>query len=809
MDRFESVRRILAQYEPIGAAESWETQLAGLRARSGAATVEVIALAPDLFRVGMFGDGRAPDYASEAIAKTDWRPGPVRIEEDADGWRIATSAATACIRRDPIRVHFEDGDGRVYAADDPDLGMGFVPLPSTVRHFVDPIGRPVRLYKRRLPTERYFGCGERTSGLDKTDSHQVFWNISPPLGHTAAMKNLYTSIPFLLALDRGKTWGLFFDNTQRVEMDLAHERSDRSWFGADGGHLVYYVFAGPTPRAAVDRYTELTGRTPLPPLWALGNQQSSWNYETATEILQVARELRERDIPCDVLYLDIDYMDGFRIFTWDRDRFPEPRGFVTELAQQGFRIVTIVDPGVKVDVTYPVYRSAREAGLFCQNAEGGEYQNMVWPGLCAFPDFTNPRTREWWGEQLPALLDQGVAGIWCDMNEPALFIPRHSTMPPTVVHPGSGSPKIHAEVHNLYGLLMARATRDGLRRLQPDRRPFVISRAGYAGLQRHALQWTGDNSSWWEHLWMCVPQLQNVGLSGIAWVGVDVGGFDGDCDGELLARWTELGIFQAFCRNHNSKGMRPQEPWAFGEPYESVIRKMLKLRQRLIPYLYTLFDECHRTGAPLLRPLLYEFPDDEATYGADDELLLGDALLVAPITRPRVEHRHVYIPTGTWFHYWTGERYDGPAHVLAHAPLGEPAMYVRANQPIPLWPEMRYVGERRPDPLTLLIFPAAGSGALDFYLDSGDGYEHERGAYLRRRVTCETTATTVRVRLGAREGDFEPPWATVELDLRGLATRPVEVRINEEVVFDWRHESGSTVVRFSEGAAERLVEVRR
>jgi alpha-glucosidase len=364
-------------------------------------------------------------------------------------------------------------------------------------------------------------------------------------------------------------------------------------------------------------------------------------------------------------------------------------------------------------------------------------------------------------------------------------------------------------VHNLYGMLMARAVQEGLRRWRPDRRPFVISRSGYAGLQRYALQWTGDNSSWWEHLWMTVPQLQNMGLSGIAWVGVDVGGWGGHCTGELLARWTELGVFQPFCRNHNAKGARPQEPWAFGEPYESAVRRMLKLRQRLIPYFYTLFDECHRTGAPILRPLLFEYPEDEATYAMDDELLLGDALLAAPITRPGVGHRHVYLPQGTWFHWWTGQRVDGPAHVLARAPLGEPAVYVKANVPVPLWPEMAHVGQRRPDPLTLLIFPTEGSGALSLYEDAGDGYEHERGAYARRLITCEASADRVTVRLGRREGGYTPDRDAVELDLRGLAWAPAEVRVNGRAAPLWRHEDGRRLVTLREGPEETVVEVRR
>jgi alpha-glucosidase len=541
-----------------------------------------------------------------------------------------------------------------------------------------------RLVVRRAPGERFFACGERTAGLEKTGSHQVFWNVDPPQGHTASFNNLYTSIPFVLSLRAGRAYGLLFDNPGRVEIDLAKADPSRVVYEAAGGDLRFYVFEGPTPRDVLNRYTALTGRTPLPPLWALGNQQSRWSYMSADEVRSLAGEFRARGIPCDVLYLDIDYMDGYRVFTWDEERFPDPAGFIAALSDDGFRVVTIIDPGVKADSEYPVYQEGRAGGFFCLTFEGTEYRNVVWPGLCAFPDFSSARVREWWGSQHAGLLDAGVAGVWCDMNEPALFVPRQSTMPDDVVHPGDGRAQLHADIHNAYGQWMAQATRSGLEALRPERRPFVISRAGYAGLQRHALQWTGDNSSWWEHLWMSMPQLQNLGLSGVAWSGVDIGGFFDDCDGELLARWTEFGIFQPYCRNHSAMGTARQEPWAFGEPWESICRDMLLLRMRLLPYLYTLFDECHRTGAPVLRPLLFEFPDDETTYTADDEFMLGSALLVAPITRPGIEHRHVYLPAGTWHHFWSSEAITGPAHVLAHAPLGRPAIYVRANTPLPL-----------------------------------------------------------------------------------------------------------------------------
>jgi len=616
--------------------------------------------------------------------------------------------------------------------------------------------------KLRPDGERYFGCGERTAGLEKTRTRQVFWNVDPPAGHTASFNNLYTSIPFVLCLHEGRAHGVFYDHPGRVELDLAKADPARVTVSA-ADELEVSVVLGPTPADVLDRYTALTGRTPMPPLWALGNQQSRWSYLAADELRSVAAEFRARAIPCDVLYLDIDHMDGYRVFTWDRERFPDPAGLIAELRSQGFRVVVITDPGVKVDESYSLYVEGRDRGSFVLTRDGDEFQNVVWPGVCAFPDFTDPAVREWWGDRHAGLVDAGVAGVWCDMNEPALFVPWHSTMPEDAVHPGGGRARLHGEVHNAYGSYMAQAAREGLARLRPDARPFVISRAGYAGLQRHALQWTGDNSSWWEHLWMSMPQLQNLGLSGIAWAGVDVGGFFGDCDGELLARWTEFGVFQPFCRNHSAMETAPQEPWAFGEPWESVCRDMLALRMQLLPYLYTAFEACHRTGAPILRPLLFDHPGDPVTYTADDEFLVGSGLLVAPITRPGVEHRHVYLPAGHWRQFWTNELIEGPAHVLAHAPLGQPAIYARCNTPIPMWPVLPHTAEI-PASLTWRVFVGPGAGSSSLYEDAGDGY----GPSCSRTAHVERDGELVRFSLSARSGAFVPPQRETFVDFVGL-----------------------------------------
>ena len=800
-------------YTSLGKAQTITHDSHKVRLATGEAQVEVTVLAPNLFRVGLFAHGRSVVYDSEAVVAQEWELGQVTIAEEDGAVSVATSAAVAHISLNPLRIGFSDYAGRTFAVDDPELGMGWlhgteqtslIDIPNPL----GTLGTPLRVYKQRGVGEHYFGCGERTAGLDKTGSHQIFWNVDPPRGHTALQNNLYVSIPFTLALVDGLAWGFFLDSPAFSEFDLANEDAQRSWFGTSGGDLVYYVFCGPTPSDVLTRYTELTGHTPLPPLWSLGNGQSRYGYDSAAEVLRVAHGFREHDIPCDTLYLDIDYMDGYRDFTWDRTRFPDPEGLLAELRALGFHTVAIIDAGVKVDDNYRVYTEGRDRNLYCKTIDGNDFQNAVWPGVCVFPDFVNAETRFWWGGQHRALLDAGIAGIWCDMNEPALFIPLNSTMPPGVIYSDAGKVKYHLQIHNAYGSLMTQSVREGLLRLRPEQRPFIISRSGYAGVQRHSLLWTGDNSSTWEHLAMSIAQLQNLGLSGVGWTGVDIGGFYGDANGELVARWTEWGVFQPFCRNHAEKLTRHQEPWVFGEPYTSICRAMLKLRQRLIPYLYALFEECHRTGAPLLRPLFWSNPEDTTAYAVDDEVLCGDALLVAPITKPGIEYRYVYLPAGTWFHFWTGERIDGPAHILAHAPLGQPALYMRANVALPLGPSMSYVGAVEADSLSIILYPFAGSGTSALYEDDGDGYEQLQGVYARRTITCEVEANRICVTIGAQDGSFTPIRKRVQLELRALSAAPETVALGSiESTWHYNAEQQSLIIDLDAVAQEQKVEV--
>ncbi|MCL4139290.1 UNVERIFIED_CONTAM: hypothetical protein GTU68_045806, partial [Idotea baltica] len=398
---------------------------------------------------------------------------------------------------------------------------------------------------------------------------------------------LYKNIPFFYGLKNDGAYGILFDNTFRTRFDFGYERSDVCSFWSKGGEMNYYFIYGPELTQVAENYAQLTGVPDLPPLWALGYHQSKWSYFPEKNVQELAKNFREKEIPCDVIHLDIDYMDGFRCFTWDKSRFPDPAKMIAELDNDGFKAIAILDPGIKIDKEYFVYQEAIEEGYFCRRADGPLMQGEVWPGPCHFPDFTHPKVREWWAGLFQSFMETGIRGIWNDMNEPAVL--EVGTFPDDTRHDFDGNPCSHRKAHNVYGMQMAKASYEGIKKALFPKRPFNITRSGYAGLQRYAAVWTGDNLSTWEHLWMANLQCQRLSISGISFCGSDIGGFIGDPNGDLFTRWTQMAIFHPFFRTHSSGDYGDQEPWSFGEPFTDAIRKAIELRYQLLPYIYTVF----------------------------------------------------------------------------------------------------------------------------------------------------------------------------------------------------------------------------
>jgi alpha-glucosidase len=667
-----------------------------------------------------------PDF-SYAVANTRWPETKVVVAAvpaagKARHYTIKTKKLSISIATSPLRIEFTTPDGEVLNGDDAKLGMGWE-------------GPKGRSYRTLQTDEMFFGCGEKTSPFNKRGSTTTFWNTDDP-NHTYLSEAIYVSIPFLISTRPGAHYGVFWDNTHRTRFNLGQVEDEKHYIlESDAGEIDYYFFSGESVRDVVRGYTELTGRMWMPPRWALGFQQCRWSYMSADEIMDVAKNFRKRKIPCDVIYCDIDYMDGYRVFTWNPKTFPNPREMIKKLRNMGFHLVTIIDPGVKNDDGYFVCRDGKEKGMFLKNHDGSWFTGNVWPGECVFPDFTSERVRRWWGPWHKELLELGVAGIWNDMNEPAVWNHPGGTMPLDIRHEYDGQWTTHERAHNVYGFNMARACHDALRAQRPNERPFVITRAAYAGIQRYSMVWTGDNQSLWEQLAVSIPECLNLSLSGVPFCGPDVGGFGRDCTSELLTRWTQAGAFFPFFRNHTAMNTRRQEPWTFGKEVEDICRRYISLRYQLLPYLYNLFHEAAHDGTPIIRPLFWEFPDDTDGYTVDDQFLLGPSLLVAPVMKPGARQRAVYLPANSeWYDYWTKQKHTGGQYVTVPAPLDKLPLFVRAGSILPMTEPIEYADQKRSNGIILDVYPGKKTTGY-LYEDDGESFDHERDAYSLTHLT--------------------------------------------------------------------------
>lgn len=579
----------------------------------------------------------------------------------------------------------------------------------------------VTIIKKLGKDDAIYGLGDKPGCLNKRGYSYVNWNTDDPAPHVDSFKSLYKSIPFFIVLGDEYCYGIFADNTYKTTFDFGFENTDYYFVEHEKGELDYYFMPGKDMAEVVGLYTSLTGTTPLYQRWIYGSHQSRWGYYTQDEVLDIADKFRELDIPCDVIHMDIDYMNGYRVFTFDDKKFPDVNGLSEKLADRGVKLISIIDPGVKKDEDYFMYKEGMEMDAFAHDTDGSVYENAVWPGTSVFPDFTKQSVRSWWGDKTKILLEHGISGIWNDMNEPASF---NGPLPDDVQFEYGA----HEKVHNIYGHFMAKATYEGLAKNDGGKRPFVLTRAAYAGSQKYCGGWTGDNHSIWAHIALSLEQVCNLSVSGLAMCGSDIGGFGSDTTPELLVRFYEAAVFVPFFRNHSAMGTRRQEPWQFDETTIDAVRKTVKLRYRFIPYIYDLAHECEKTGAPIVRPLVYEYPADRHVRNISDEYMLGSFVLVAPVIAPGKEAREVYLPDGDWYDYYTGEKYSGGRYILADAPLDKVPVFIKAGAIIPVADgEIRSTEDITEDKISILTYP--GKGSFVHYQDDNETFAYRDGAY--------------------------------------------------------------------------------
>jgi alpha-glucosidase len=767
-------------WQHLGNVQRVEKLKDGVELSAGSTKVRVTAFRDGVFRVRVAPNGVFPKDFSWALIESS-EPPALKIEESPKEVRVTAGSVVATIQKSPVLINFSDASGNVLLADEPSLPMAWD-------------GSRIHIWKKMPSGENYYGLGDKAGPMNRRNRSFTNWNTDE-FGWQESSDPLYKTIPFFIGLRKGTAYGLFFDNTYRSTFDFGKESPDYFSFGAEGGELNYYFIAGPEPKKIIEEYTAMTGRSPLPPLWSLGYQQCRYSYYPESRAREIVNTFREKHIPADAIYFDIDYQQGNAPFTINREYFPTFEKMISDFRAEGFHTILITDLHIKKDPNhgYVPYDSGMKNDIFVKNPDGSVYVGTVWPGDSVFADFTLTRARDWWGGLYKDFVGMGAAGFWNDMNEPSIFLRADKTMPLDTVHRlDDGTTIDHRAAHNIFGMENVRATYDGLRKLQPAERPFVLTRAAYSGAQRYAATWTGDNSSTWNHLAMSTPMLLSMGISGFALIGDDIGGFAGSPTPDLLTRWFEVGALNPIYRDHTAKGTADQEPWVHGPEHEAIRRKYIELRYRLLPYLYTAIEESTRTGIPLMRPLFLEYPQAAQFYGDNRDFLFGRDFFVAPVTTEMIDAEEISLPPGDWYDYWTSEKHSDKEKLLLHPKLDEMPLYVRAGAIVPMQSVVQNTGEIPGGPLRLRVYPGDDCrGTL--YQDDGHTFAYQKGEILRINYSCQVSPGSVTVTSSVEKNAFKPWWTTTEVTVYGAAA-PKEVRVGDQLTQQWRFDSQAHAV---------------
>lgn len=634
---------------------------------------------------------------------------------------LNTDSLKIVVNKNPFRISFLNKKEQIINSDEKSLGITWW-------------GNQVSCYKKMFSDEKFLGLGEKTGGINRRGNFYQHWNSDVP-GYTLNADPLYSTVPFFIGIHDSIPYGIFFDNSHKSYFNFGGGANEEMFhFGADAGEMNYYFFGANSIPQIINDYTSLTGRTPMPPLWSLGFQQSRWGYNSQQQLIEIAKTFREKKMPADVIVSDIPYMQDYKIFTWNKIGFPNPKAMMDELKTLGFDMVNIVDPGIKVEKGYHAYEEGLRENHFVKYPNATEYIGHVWPGKCHFPDFTKSSTRYWWGKYFKeSFVDIGIRGFWNDMNEPAVW---GREFPNIIEFGEDGNKKTLFAVKNAYGSLMSKATYEGTKKLMNGQRPFVLTRAGYAGLQKYTAQWTGDNVSSDEHMLLGFRLLNSMGLSGVPFVGMDIGGFMGNPSPELFIRWMSLGVYSPLFRNHTHINYNYREPWLFGEDNTKLIRSILEQRYQLLPYLYSSFYQAHSTGMPINRMLPIYYQNEPKVYYSnfENQFLFGDNILVCPVESYK-KVAEVYLPgNSNWYRLNSDEMFKAGNSYFVSSPINDLPVFVKASAIIPMQATIQNTKEKGDGVLHLHLWNGNENNVFEYYEDDGETFDYEKNIYYKRKI---------------------------------------------------------------------------
>jgi len=671
------------------------------------------------------------------------------LEEFEDKLILSTSILRVAINLQSFSLAFFDQNGKLLNQDD-SFGVAW-------------IGTEVTAYKKLQPNEKFIGLGEKTGNLNRFGNAYTHWNTDY-FAYGVGDDPLYLSIPFYLGVHNQGHYGIFLDNTHKSLFNFGASNNRFASFSAEDGDMDYYFFHYPSISEIITAYTWLTGRMQMPPKWALGFQQCRYSYYPESEVYAVAQAFRDKKMPADVIYLDIHHMEAYKVFTFDGEKFPNPKALIARLKEKGFKVVVILDPGIKTEESYSPFREGLEQGLFVNYPDGKTYEAQVWPGWCAFPDFTKPATRSWWEEKMAFYTEAGVDGFWTDMNEPASW---GQCTPNLLEFDFDGEKASHRKARNIFGMQMARSTQAGACKQAPKKRPFVLTRSGFAGIQRYAAAWTGDNVASEEHMLAGIRLVNSLGMSGVSFAGYDVGGFAGEASKGLFARWMSIAAFSPLYRAHSMINTKDAEPWAFGEEVEEISRNYLNFRYSLLPTIYSAFHQSTHNGLPLAASLVIHFPQDEAIYQTafQNEYLFCDSFLVAPVESFR-EISKVYLPQGEWYYLYTDQKHQGGQVIYQDSPLNYLPVYVQAGKIFAQQSPTQHTGMAPDSTLNLHLYRGSTGSTYIHYEDAGEGLDYLDGEFFSREIQYQPENGSLKIEQA--KGQQSSQYAKIRLFFHGF-----------------------------------------
>jgi alpha-glucosidase len=740
-----------ASNKSLGELKTWEKTDNGIRGNTTHGQFQITFYTDRIARITATHADQFEDFSYAVIAAPAYTP---TLLEQNDTLQLKTESVVLTVQKNPVRFSFHTIDGQLINEDDAGLGTSWN-------------GEQVTTYKKLQEDEKFIGLGEKTGPLNRKGQGYQNWNTDS-FGYGTSADPLYCTIPFYIGIHHGLSYGIFFDNSFKSFFNFGASNNRFCSFYADAGEMNYYFVYGKNVAEIIQQYTHLTGRIELPPLWSIGFQQCRYSYYPDKEVLTLAKTFRDKNIPADTIVLDIHYMEQYKIFTWNKRDFPDPKGLIEQLTEMGFRVVVICDPGIKVEKGYKAYDEGIKEDIFIKYPDGEHYTGQVWPGWCHFPDFTSPEAREWWKNQFQDYVDLGIEGYWNDMNEIATW---GQMVPENINMSFEGNGSTMRRGRNIYGLQMARSTYEGTKALLHGKRPFNLTRSGYAGIQRYAAVWTGDNVAYDEHMLLGVRLVSSMGLSGIPFAGYDIGGFVGDTTPQLFARWISIGTFSPFFRVHAMINSRDSEPWSYGEEVEQIARNYIQLRYKLLPYIYSLFHEASETGMPIQRSLAIDYTHDDRVYRDTyhNQYLFGPAFLIIPVESSK-SFVKVFFPEGDWYLFYDGTKYAGNQEVILEAPLNQLPVFVKGGSIIPMQRALTNTNEKAEE-LQLHVYAGKEDGTFTYYEDDGATFSYQQHNFLKRHIVYKANEQTVSI--SAQAGNYASSYQRISFIFHGFSATSI------------------------------------